>query len=41
MRELLNVTQRDSLVQLEIVTLVKYWQLATCHLFKLETDTFL
>ena len=40
MWDLFHVTQHDSLAKWEKVTLVKYWQLANCHLYKLET-TFL
>ena len=40
MRDLFHVTQLDSLAKWEKVTLVKYWPLANCHLYKLET-TFL
>ena len=41
MRESFNVIQHNLLVMREIVMLVKSWRLANCHLYKLETNTFL
>ena len=41
MQELLRKTPHDSLAKWQIMTLVKYWKLDDCRLYKSETNAFL
>ena len=41
MQELFRKTPHDSLAKWQIMTLVKYWKLDDCRLYKSETNAFL